>query len=975
MKVRFLMVAAIVALVVSSASMVLCAQEKIVLVRGTASPGGQPQSDYNKYCEKVAARLRAAGLSFSQMSDGKLAREQFAGVRLAIFPYNGHLSESSAAAVKDYVDGGGKLVVFYTSDKQLLSLVGISTVEFVTGERLEGASGVRFEPGVIPGLPPFMAQTSGNILHPTLEKGTFILGRWCAGDSPLPLIAATSNRNGVYFSHVLLGHDKRATERFLIALADHYVPGIWHALAARNLESVGKINGLENLNALIDKVRTNGAPQANVIVTDAARLAKEAEALLARNEDIKAYDAVAAAQTKASEAYMAIVPSRTNELRGVWIHSGYGLRGKSWDESIKLLAESGFNALFVNLCWGYCADYKSAVLPVSPLVEKRGDQLKLCLAACRKYGVQLHVWKVCWNMGHRTPKNVIDELARQGRTQQSSDGKNSKYLAPHLPENFKLEKDAFLELVREHDIDGIHFDYIRYPDGKCDFSPSARAAFEKSLGKTVSKWPDDCMSGGTLRPEYNEWRRANISRLVESVSNEARAIRKNISISAAVFGAWDGARDGVAQDTELWLEKGWLDFVCPMNYTDSEKSLRSWLERQIACPHRHVPLYAGLGTYRLDGPEACASQILLARALGADGFVCFDFQSLYTNELLRPLHLGVTALPAGKLMPHQSPLASCRVPKGRPELDGHITLRDTARVEVLLPRSVRLTRDFKVNLEVDGVDVTQPLKVRPARGGVSVVFKPERAGSYRVKMLDERQNFISRSPSFRVLSEEEEAETRRRNGPPQFARNGGIRVAVWHDDAYGAQNILEALGRMKGVDAAVLYNFRPENLKPCQVIILPQPRNRIPLFRHPDVLEALRAFTRAGGGLMTTHALVGIRNFTNLFPEVVRDKSPKPVNVTEWKGTRHSITRSLPTQPQQSTFVDMIVMEPADGATGIINTPDGLCAMTVGNVGRGRYAACGVGLGITRGDKDAPLTPAENTLLFNTVRWLAKTIR
>ncbi len=39
-----------------------------------------------------------------------------------------------------------------------------------------------------------------------------------------------------------------------------------------------------------------------------------------------------------------------------------------------------------------------------PLVKEKGDQIALCLAACRKYGVQCHVWKVNWNM-REAPEN------------------------------------------------------------------------------------------------------------------------------------------------------------------------------------------------------------------------------------------------------------------------------------------------------------------------------------------------------------------------------------------------------------------------------------------------------------------------------------------------------------------------------------------------------------------------------------------
>ena len=84
--------------------------------------------------------------------------------------------------------------------------------------------------------------------------------------------------------------------------------------------------------------------------------------------------------------------------------------------------DNGCNAIFPNMLWGGVAYYKSAVLPVAPEVKDKGDQIELCLAACRKHGVQCHVWKVNWNMGGHVPKEFVAKMKEQGRTQVRFDG-------------------------------------------------------------------------------------------------------------------------------------------------------------------------------------------------------------------------------------------------------------------------------------------------------------------------------------------------------------------------------------------------------------------------------------------------------------------------------------------------------------------------------------------------------------------------
>jgi hypothetical protein len=65
----------------------------------------------------------------------------------------------------------------------------------------------------------------------------------------------------------------------------------------------------------------------------------------------------------------------------------------------------------------------------------------------------------------------------------------------------------------------------------------------------------------------------------------------------------------------------------------------------VAAVNHKIPCYAGIGAYRLSGPEQLARQIQLSRELGADGFVLFQLNEKLALQLLPPLRLGVTATP------------------------------------------------------------------------------------------------------------------------------------------------------------------------------------------------------------------------------------------------------------------------------------------------------------------------------------------
>ena len=122
------------------------------------------------------------------------------------------------------------------------------------------------------------------------------------------------------------------------------------------------------------------------------------------------------------EAYCLAHPAKPGEFRAVWCHSAYGVKNRTWDDAVGNLKANGFTAVFPNMLWGGVAYYPSQVLPVASDIATKGDQVAECLAACRKHGLQIHVWKVDWNLGRDAPKAFVDRLRAEHRLQMSDTG-------------------------------------------------------------------------------------------------------------------------------------------------------------------------------------------------------------------------------------------------------------------------------------------------------------------------------------------------------------------------------------------------------------------------------------------------------------------------------------------------------------------------------------------------------------------------
>ena len=93
-----------------------------------------------------------------------------------------------------------------------------------------------------------------------------------------------------------------------------------------------------------------------------------------------------------------------------------------------------------------------------------------------------------------------------------------------------------------------------------------------------------------------------------------------------------------------WVKQGYLDFVCPMNYTDDEEQFATWVASQREYVGGRAPLYPGVGA-SAPGllPEQVAMQIHRARELGSPGFIIFNYDRTVADEHLPALRLGATA--------------------------------------------------------------------------------------------------------------------------------------------------------------------------------------------------------------------------------------------------------------------------------------------------------------------------------------------
>lgn len=611
----------------------------LVIPAAHAHRGDREVQSALKTAEDFGSMLDELGLGSDAVEDAALASGALGDRRVAILAYNPRLPGEAAAALEQFVQQGGKLFACYSLHPRLAQLLGIARTEYYRPEEPGRLAEIRFDAANIPGLPKSIRQASWNITIPEpAGPDTRAIGYWYDDEGNATGHAAMAmSDHGAFFSHIVLSDDRSGKKQMLAAVLGRLHPPLWQQMAQSELEQIGQVGHLGSFDAVAVYVRSSGNAQAIERLDAAAQMVARARVEFGRKAYPETVDLARQAYDLLCEAYLRSPSGPTTEGRAFWNHSGTGAYSGDWERSAEELADAGFNMVIPNLLWAGRAHYPSDVLPRSKTYEEHGDQIAQCLEACKKYGVEVHVWKVNHNLSG-APDDFVGKLRAEGRLQMSNSGQEQKWLCPSHPSNFQLELDSMLEVAKKYDVDGLHFDYIRYPNRNHCYCEGCRQRFEAQVGAKVANWPKDCYSGD-LREPYHDFRRDQITRLVAAVSQDAKELKPGIKISAAVFGAYPDCRESVGQDWVKWVKAGYLDFVCPMDYTQSDPNFIGLVQNQLRLVEGRIPVYPGIGAWRLT-PDRAVGQMHHARKLGAQGFTVFDLGRAAAESVLPAVALG-----------------------------------------------------------------------------------------------------------------------------------------------------------------------------------------------------------------------------------------------------------------------------------------------------------------------------------------------
>lgn len=328
------------------------------------------------------------------------------------------------------------------------------------------------------------------------------------------------------------------------------------------------------------------------------------------------------------------------EFRALWV-DGFHAGIRTPDEAEQLVAAAkrgGFNTLIVQVRRRGDALYLHSFEPyVEDVPQIPGfDPLANIIDVAHRNGLEVHAWinaAPVWR-DQAPPKDPNHVFNQHGPSATGDDMwlTSNRSGAVKFPVGYFLDPGhpaaadyiarVYLNVVRNYDVDGIHFDYIRYPetDGKqlprgadVGYNPVSLARFRRATGRSDTPDPGD--------QQFIEWRRQQVTQLVRRVYLEAKAIKPRLKITGAVI-AWGrppvseqdfenvAPMQRIFQNWHAWLREGFLDVAVPMNYAaESRPQVRDWFNGWIDFEKRHQhgrQIAVGIGAYQNSQEEVLA---------------------------------------------------------------------------------------------------------------------------------------------------------------------------------------------------------------------------------------------------------------------------------------------------------------------------------------------------------------------------------
>ncbi len=349
-------------------------------------------------------------------------------------------------------------------------------------------------------------------------------------------------------------------------------------------------------------------------------------------------------------------------VRALWVVRDHVTSKESIDRVLMFAEENNYNHLFVQIRGRGDAYYNSRLVPRTHLLKDIDfDPLQYILKKSKGTSIKIHAWLnvyYLWSyyekptqdnhilLNHpewldtKVPDQMdVGEVLKSMKKDRKINGEGF-YLAPTHPEVDAHLQNVITELLQNYNLDGIHFDYIRYHALGWGMNPTGLKFFlNYSIGM-----PGLPALEVKQKPSFDDYKRSAITKFLNKASMRIKAYQPECVISAAVKPNLFNARNTFGQEWDVWLKRGYIDWAVPMNYSNENRTFENNLKIiKDNIPSKYLNrIIMGIGAYN-QNPRFAGQKIYRAGKYDFGGISIFSYtvfkeQPNYAKQIIKYLN-------------------------------------------------------------------------------------------------------------------------------------------------------------------------------------------------------------------------------------------------------------------------------------------------------------------------------------------------
>ena len=349
-------------------------------------------------------------------------------------------------------------------------------------------------------------------------------------------------------------------------------------------------------------------------------------------------------------------------VRALWVVRDHVTSKESIDRVLMFAEENNYNHLFVQIRGRGDAYYNSRLVPRTHLLKDTDfDPLQYILKKSKGTSIKIHAWLNVYYLWSYYEKPTQDnhillnhpewldtkvpdqmdvvEVLKNMKKDRKINGEGF-YLAPTHPEVEAHLQNVITELLQNYNLDGIHFDYIRYHALGWGMNPTGLKFFlNYSIGM-----PGLPALEVKQKPSFDDYKRSAITKFLNKASMRIKAYQPECVISAAVKPNLFNAINTFGQEWDVWLKRGYIDWAVPMNYSNENRTFENNLKIiKDNIPSKHLNrIIMGIGAYN-QNPRFAGQKIYRAGKYDFGGISIFSYtvfkeQPNYAKQIIKYLN-------------------------------------------------------------------------------------------------------------------------------------------------------------------------------------------------------------------------------------------------------------------------------------------------------------------------------------------------